>query len=105
MNKGIAIRTILLLLSGIIVAGIVIYLFFIYTRTSIISESECRARLSEICMLCKNNGWSGYSHDGGFWGLVDECASYPSLSSFSCPTSGTCDCGTLESPCKMLGVE
>ena len=52
MSKGIAIRTILLLLVGTVVAAIIIYLVYTYTQTPGLSAQECRARLISWCTGC-----------------------------------------------------
>ncbi len=104
MKKGIAIRTILLLVLGILVAGIVIFLVYKYASGSIISETECNARLTEICLTCKNAGWGGWpsrENDPAFFSIIDTCANYTKFSSFG----GSNNCGDLQNPCKMFGVQ
>ena len=109
MSKGIAIRSVLLLLIGFLVAGIIVYLVYKYASGSIISEGECNARLSEICILCKNSGWIGWPSrtnpvDAPFFQVIDDCSSYSKFSSFAC--GGTCEsCTQLQNPCKGFGIE
>jgi len=59
MSKGIAIETILYLLVGIIVVGIVIYLVYTYAIGAPIGEQECRGLAVSWCTSCKNAGWTG----------------------------------------------
>ena len=56
MSKGIAIQTILLLLVGTIVAGILIYLVYSHTRSSVLTLSECRIKITDMCIRCKTSG-------------------------------------------------
>ena len=58
-NKGIAIPTILLLVSGILVAGVLIYMTYRSTTNSPISEYECRGMMIPWCTGCANLGWTG----------------------------------------------
>jgi hypothetical protein len=53
-NKGIAIRTILLLLIGVLVAGILIYFVYRSFSGSAMSREECRARGISWCTSCWN---------------------------------------------------
>lgn len=116
MRKGIAIQTILLLVIGVLVAGIVIFMVYRYASSSVISEGECQARLSEICTLCKNGNWNtGWPVRGGaggvddvFFEVIDDCKTYSKFSSFlACndPPDTSCHCSTLQNPCKMFGIE
>jgi len=59
MSKGIAIETILYLLVGIIVVGIVIYLVYTYAIGAPIGEQECRGMAISWCTSCKNVAWTG----------------------------------------------
>lgn len=106
MKKGIAIESILLLLIGILVAGILIYLVYRYSNRQIISETDCTGRLSEMCSTCKNSGWGswpnrGVASDAPFFKIIDDCASYSKFSVFS----GVNDCAGMKNGCKMLGIE
>ena len=53
MAKGIAIQTILLLLVGIFVVGILVYLVYSYTRSPTLSTMECRTIATSWCTSCK----------------------------------------------------
>jgi hypothetical protein len=57
MGKGIATQTILLMLVGIIVVGIIIYIVYRSLTGPSLSEGECRARMINACMMCENVGW------------------------------------------------
>jgi hypothetical protein len=57
MRKGIATETILLLLIGIVVAGILIFMVYRYLISAPLSEVECKARMVSWCTLCKNSEW------------------------------------------------
>ena len=52
MTKGIAVRTILLLVIGIIVVAILTYLVYSYTRSTVISLSACRSKITGMCTRC-----------------------------------------------------
>jgi hypothetical protein len=54
MNKGIATETILLLLVGIIVVGILIFLVYKYVIGSPLGQAECRGMAINWCTSCKN---------------------------------------------------
>ena len=54
MTKGIAIQTILMLLVGILVVGIIVYMVYRYFVQSPLSEQECRSRAIVWCTGCKN---------------------------------------------------
>lgn len=64
-NKGIAIRTILLLLIGVLVAGILIYLVYSYgTGSATLSISECISKVTSWCTACMTAEWqSGLTSD------------------------------------------
>ncbi len=63
MSKGIAIETILYLLVGILVVGIVVYLVYTYVIGSPIDENRCRSMAISWCTSCKNA-------NGGDWTKV-----------------------------------
>jgi hypothetical protein len=52
MNKGIATETILLLLVGIVVVGILVFLVYKYVIGAPLSQEECRGRLITWCTSC-----------------------------------------------------
>ena len=54
MTKGIAIETILLLLLGILVVGILVYLLYKYVFNPVLPEQVCRSRAVSWCTLCRN---------------------------------------------------
>jgi hypothetical protein len=59
MSKGIAIQTILMLLVGILVVGIVVYMVYRYMFSPQLGINECRARLVTWCTTCATAGWKG----------------------------------------------
>ena len=83
--KGIAIQTILLILVGIIVAGIVIYLVYTYSTGQALSSYDCRAQLISWCTTCRTLRWLGgsdlgsslstctNSYFGSNWQSTDDC--------------------------------
>ena len=77
MSKGIAIRTILLLLVGTVVAAIIIYLVYTYTQTPGLSAQECRSRLISWCTGCMASATSPTSWSTSVYmasGFVTDCA-------------------------------
>jgi len=54
MKKGIAVETILLLLLGILVVGILVYLLYKYVFNPVLPEQVCRSRATSWCTFCKN---------------------------------------------------
>jgi hypothetical protein len=59
MSKGIAIETILYLLIGVLVVGIVVYLVYTYAFNPIPGQTQCRASAISWCTSCKNAVWTG----------------------------------------------
>jgi len=59
MSKGIAIQTILYLLIGVLVVGIVVYLVYTYVIGAPIGEQQCRTQAITWCTSCKNVAWVG----------------------------------------------
>ena len=53
MTKGIAIQTILMLLVGMLVVGIIVYMVYRYFVGAPLGEQECRARITSWCSQCK----------------------------------------------------
>lgn len=53
MSKGIATETILYLLVGILVVGILVYLIYRYAISKPLGESECRSLAVSWCTSCK----------------------------------------------------
>lgn len=58
MSKGIAIRTILYLLLGVIVVGILVYMVYTYTGGAQLDEQQCRSRVITWCTGCSVAGWA-----------------------------------------------
>jgi len=65
MSKGIAIETILYLLVGILVVGIVIYLVYTYVIGAPIGEQQCRSMAITWCTGCKNANGGDWTQDVG----------------------------------------
>jgi len=88
MTKGIAIQTILMLLVGILVVGIVVYMVYRYMFSPGLSQNECRAQLVSWCTTCKTAGWTGgfdlgstlstctNNYFGSGWNSGDDCDEY-----------------------------
>ena len=83
-NKGIAVRTILLLVVGVLVAGILVYMVYSYFGGSALSESDCKARLISWCTTCnmssynapikaKEAGTCSNTYYGTGWGEDTQC--------------------------------
>ena len=86
--KGIAIQTILLLLVGTLVVGILVYATYKSTTGSPLSEYECRGRMITWCTGCRNVGWSGGS---GMSSELSACAQkYWSISHADCNAESDC---------------
>jgi hypothetical protein len=58
MSKGIAVRTILTLIVGIVVVGLVVFLVYTYLLTPAIPEQDCRAMAISWCTTCKTVDWT-----------------------------------------------
>ena len=58
MSKGIAIETILYLLLGIIVVGIIIYLVYTYATGGQLNEQQCRSKIISWCTGCSVANWA-----------------------------------------------
>jgi hypothetical protein len=56
MSKGIAIDTILMLLVGILVVGIVVYLVYRYMLSPGLDEPACRTEAINWCTNCRTLG-------------------------------------------------
>jgi hypothetical protein len=55
MSKGIAIETILMLLVGILVVGVVVYMVYRYMFSPGLNEQDCRSAAVNYCTTCKNS--------------------------------------------------
>ncbi len=96
-NKGIAIDTILLLLVGIIVVGIMVYLVFKFATGPGFSVQECKTKMTQYCTICANVGWTGITTSQD----IKDCAGkYPELSAWNSNT----DCVNSKDDCEALGV-
>jgi hypothetical protein len=92
MSKGIAIETILYLLIGILVVGIVIYMVYTYVIGSPIGEQQCRSMAITWCTNCKNANWIGGVNAGSD---LQKCGTKyfsPPSSWMSDGSCTTCDC-------------
>lgn len=82
MSKGIAIRTILLIIVGLLTAVLIIYWIYSVTRSPILTATECQTRLMNWCTNCMNAQWDNgvYMPDD-----VKECVSLagPGFGAFS----------------------
>jgi len=99
--KGIAIQTILLLLVGVLVVGILVYLVYKYTTGPSLSVADCRASLSTICTTCSLTSWAGdLSTD--FKNTINACNDYPEFNTFPTDPAG---CVNIITPCEYLGIK
>ena len=64
MSKGIAINTILYLLLGVVVVGIIVYLVYTYAAGTQLSQQECRSRVITWCTGCSVAGWESVGSIG-----------------------------------------
>lgn len=58
MSKGVAVRTIILFLLGLLVLVIVAYMVYRVFYSPTIPLTECRTRWTYFCTECKVAGWS-----------------------------------------------
>jgi hypothetical protein len=84
MKKGIAVRTMLLILIGMIVVGIMSYLIYRAATTKTLSVFECKAKLIDICRICENTGWDEKymldiddTEDDAYGKIIKPCKEYP----------------------------
>ena len=95
MTKGIAIQTILMLLVGILVVGIIVYMVYRYFVGAPLGEAECRTRITAWCSQCK---LSDFNQNGvQMTQDLAECVStYFGPAAWDAPncggTPGYCDC-------------
>jgi len=94
MTKGIAIQTILMLLVGILVVGIIVYVVYRYFVGAPLGEQECRARLTSWCSSCKvmNYSYAGYALGQN---LVDCIDNYGFWTSGTFDATDTCEADGL----------
>jgi len=104
MSKGIATQTILLMLVGIIVVGIIIFIVYRMLTGPSLTEGECRARMITACMFCKNAGWD--STDGVPSDLTNKngCAKPGGIFEYWADNT-QCNKGSMVEDCKQLGIE
>jgi hypothetical protein len=80
MSKGIAVDTILMLLIGIVVAGLVIFLVYKYLVGTPLDQERCKARLITWCTSCKlacSGDWTAANcgnYPGNDVGTATGCA-------------------------------
>ncbi len=58
MSKGIAINTILYLLIGVLVVGVVVYLVYTYVTGAGLDSQSCRSIVQNWCTSCKIANWA-----------------------------------------------
>jgi hypothetical protein len=104
MSKGIAIRTILLLVVGLIVVGVLVYLVYSYSTSGQLSVHECRVRLIELCTQCSLKNFGSFPLSST---LTSECSKYSEFSGWGSP-SAVNNCNNAnpntKNLCKELGV-
>ena len=98
MTKGIAIQTILLLLVGILVVGIVVYMVYRYFVGAPIGEQECRAKAISWCTTCENMDYS-LPAGGTPINIPDDITDCAAEYGFGSPPA-SCDSATAEDWCK-----
>lgn len=98
MKKGIAIQTILLILVGVLVVGVLVYLLYVYATGSSLSASKCKSELTTICTLCSIRSFAG-SMSTEQQEIVAACDDLQEFGFFSGVT--TC---SMETQCGMIGV-
>jgi hypothetical protein len=99
MRKGIAIQTILLLVVGLVVVGVLVYLVYSYSSSGQLSVYECRVRLSELCTQCSLRNFGSFPLNTT---LINDCMSYSDFTGWS----GIDDCSDWQTiyRCRELGV-
>lgn len=89
MNKGIAISMILLLIVGVLVAGVTVYYTYRSLSGSTLSEHECRGMMISWCMGCGNLNWEGGT---GMDSALSECATaHWGISHTDCDAEDDCN--------------
>jgi hypothetical protein len=96
MTKGIAIQTILMLLVGILVVGIVVYMVYRYFVGAPLQMEECRARAIAYCTGCTNIDPDGAVEGPNPSDGLCECAAqwFPGLGANEndCKTNAAVNC-------------
>jgi hypothetical protein len=98
-NKAIAINTILLLVVGLIVVGVIVYLVYTFTSGPTLSVQDCKTKIIQYCTLCANVGWTGIDTPQT---LIDCGNKYPELSVWRDNTD--CATGGTKADCEAVGV-
>jgi len=99
MSKGIAIETILLLLVGIIVVGVIVYLVYTYATGKTLSAYECRAKMVSWCTNCFNAGWPATITLG-----QENSDCLKNTMSYTLPPGTTCQTAKTNGECEKFGV-
>ncbi len=101
-DKAIAINTILLLVVGMIVVGVMVYLVYTFTSGPTMSVQQCKAKMIQYCTLCANTNCGDIPTPSE---LNTACANYPELSNWG--NNNNCQVGTGNTPddCEALGVK
>ncbi len=116
--KGITTQTIILILIGVLVIGIMAYLIYRAATTKGLSMFECKAKLIDICRMCKNTGWDesymldiAGTDDDPYAKIITPCSGYSEFFYWSdncCCGSSCCGCpgtcGNMPWDCGVLGV-
>lgn len=106
MSKGIATQTILLMLVGILVVGILIYIVYRTLMNPSLSEEECRARWISMCNVCKTSNWDPVVKvPSQLYDTVNGCAKPDTI--FKDWKDNTCcsnDCGFMKDDCTRFGI-
>jgi len=106
MGKGIAVRTILLLVVGVLTVGILVYLVYETSSTSGFTVSECRSELTNICNFCMNMDWKDIDLSANQKDIVSECSGYAEF--FYWNNNQCCEntdpCGLMKNDCKAMGM-
>ena len=106
MIKGIAVRTILLLVVGVLAVGILVYLIYEISSTRAFTVSECRSELTNICNFCMNLEWRNVDLSSNQWYIVTNCSTYAEF--FNWGDNRCCHraaiCGYMRNDCKAMGL-
>jgi hypothetical protein len=95
--KGIAIQTILLLLVGVLVVGILVYMVYRYTAGKTLSAYDCKALFVGWCTNCYNTKGTGTTKVGE---TISKCL----LDTMGIDFGKDNDCTTAKSYCQQVGV-
>ena len=100
MSKGIAIQTILLILIGVIVVGIITYLVYTVMMTPTLSTKECETRFFSWCTYCMNLGRTSTSPIPT--DFYNSCRD--KLSTIGITIATTSRCNNIYNECKKVGI-